>query len=238
MTQPWAVIIAAISAALVAGAFALLGHRIGLRNGRLQATDQATVEHEQWLRGQRQTAYLDLLTSWDKLISSFTDIERERSEARTAGRLQPDIPGSAPIIDYVVTLTESVQPHLERVLLLGPDQCERVAEDMQLAVESVRNVLVGYLPGMDPAQHRLVQQTEDPWGNLVQARARAAAPTHATARPPARTHRALGRARTCQTWAESTADCDRRRRLAAVNVSQRSIAGWILGAWLTPFVLR
>jgi hypothetical protein len=171
MTQPWAVIIAAVSAALVAGAFALLGHRIGLRNGRLQVTDQAVVEHEQWLRDQRQTAYVELLAGWDKLITDFTRTAKEWDETRAAGAgpVEPD--ASAPhSVEYLFTLTEPVQACLERVMLLGPPPCEQMAEKMWQTMNDVRLVLLSSAPDIDPHTHRIEVHCEDPWGDLNRAR--------------------------------------------------------------------
>ncbi|MEU6054188.1 hypothetical protein ABZ829_27680 [Streptomyces xanthochromogenes] len=174
MTQPWAVIIAAVSAALVAGAFALLGHRIGLRNGRAQVTDQAAVEHEQWLRGQRQTAYLELLAGWDKLISDFARTAQEWDAARDAAEEAGEAPepGGTGVesIEYVFTLTMPVHACLERVTLLGPPRCEEVAERMRQAMENVRFELLGSAPDIDPRTHRFETACEDPWGNLVRVR--------------------------------------------------------------------
>jgi hypothetical protein len=171
MTQPWAVIIAAVSAALVAGAFALLGHRIGLRNGRLQVTDQAAVEHEQWLRGQRQAAYVELLAGWDKLLADFARTAQEWEEAKDADQA-PDEPGAFAVqsIEHVFTLTGPVHACLERVMLLGPPRCEQVAEEMRQAMENVRFSLLNSAPGIDQRTHRFEFDSEDPWGDFVRAR--------------------------------------------------------------------
>ncbi|CAM5553100.1 hypothetical protein SBADM41S_11256 [Streptomyces badius] len=43
----------------------------GFRAGRQQVKDQAQVEHEQWLRGQRQEAYADFLAAWDAAYAAL-----------------------------------------------------------------------------------------------------------------------------------------------------------------------
>ncbi|MFE2821919.1 hypothetical protein [Streptomyces sp. NPDC059271] len=61
MSEAWAAIIAAVAA----GFFGIGGILTGIIVGRRQTTDQATVEHGQWLRGQRQAAYTEALAAWD-----------------------------------------------------------------------------------------------------------------------------------------------------------------------------
>lgn len=57
MGEQWATIMAAV--------IAVCGVPVGILVGRWQVTDQAAVEHGQWLRGQRQEAYIALLDAWD-----------------------------------------------------------------------------------------------------------------------------------------------------------------------------
>ncbi len=65
-----------IFAVAVGGLFALVGAYIGYRAGRRQTSDQATVEHGQWLRGQRQHAYLAFVGTWDRWVESLQGVRR------------------------------------------------------------------------------------------------------------------------------------------------------------------
>ncbi|MFF7329700.1 hypothetical protein [Streptomyces sp. NPDC008150] len=64
MTEAWAAIIAAIAG----GVLGIGGTLAGVVTSRRQTVDQATVEHGQWLRGQRQTAYTETLAAWDTFL--------------------------------------------------------------------------------------------------------------------------------------------------------------------------
>lgn len=69
--------VATIIAAAIAATGALVGVFSGIIVGRHQVTDQASVEHGQWLRGQRQEAYTAFLTAWDAGIPEFRELVLE-----------------------------------------------------------------------------------------------------------------------------------------------------------------
>ncbi|MCD9904578.1 hypothetical protein LUR56_39890 [Streptomyces sp. MT29] len=48
------------------------GSLIGVWIGRRTVRDQAQVEHEQWLRGQRQEAFVNFLASWDEALKKLS----------------------------------------------------------------------------------------------------------------------------------------------------------------------
>lgn len=73
MDQGWAALIAAIAA----GIFVLGGAWIGFLGGRRQTADQAAVEHAQWLRGQRQEAYIKFLEEWERALADFDQFEQQ-----------------------------------------------------------------------------------------------------------------------------------------------------------------
>lgn len=57
MSESWGM----LAAAIAAGLLGIGGVLLGLVVGRRQVSDQAQVEHGQWLRGQRMEAYLEFL---------------------------------------------------------------------------------------------------------------------------------------------------------------------------------
>ncbi|MFE4658193.1 hypothetical protein ACFRFJ_16100 [Streptomyces hydrogenans] len=68
----------------------MAGSFIGVWVGRRQVRDQAKVEHEQWLRGQRQEAFVDFLALWDEAVAqlderTLNEYEIEILTRRTAG---------------------------------------------------------------------------------------------------------------------------------------------------------
>ncbi|MWA08141.1 hypothetical protein [Streptomyces sp. BA2] len=63
---------------MTAGLLGIAGVLLGLFVGRRQVSDQAQVEHGQWLRGQRLQAYLDFLHSWGAAMSAMEDLQEER----------------------------------------------------------------------------------------------------------------------------------------------------------------
>ncbi|MFF7335412.1 hypothetical protein [Streptomyces sp. NPDC008150] len=113
MNEAWAAIIAAVAA----GVFGIAGILLGIVVGRRQTVDQATVEHGQWLRGQRQQAYADVLTKWDVFFDAADDYRR---------RYEYGIPEGMTLRDVVQHWTElqgprsEAQEALETAMLLGP----------------------------------------------------------------------------------------------------------------------
>ncbi|MFF6844632.1 hypothetical protein ACFY8X_38580 [Streptomyces tanashiensis] len=129
--------LAAVIAAGVAGAAGLLGVRVGRRTVR----DQALVEHGQWLRGQRQEAYVQLLDVWDAAIRAFEAILEDPDHRREVARYedeQRNIDGwghlGDELFDEVEQISGPVNEALERVRLLGPESLEKAAMNLEDAL--------------------------------------------------------------------------------------------------------
>ncbi|MDC2960374.1 hypothetical protein PO587_38710 [Streptomyces gilvifuscus] len=98
---------ATILAAIAGGLFALAAAYIGYRAGRRQTTDQATVEHGQWLRGQRQQVRVHAYAQDPSLEDPVTTARRTTD-----------------------TASKSIRKAKERVDLLGPSLVEKRADEM------------------------------------------------------------------------------------------------------------
>ncbi|KUN38275.1 hypothetical protein [Streptomyces olivochromogenes] len=138
MTDAWAAIVAAIAA----GVFGIGGTFAGIYVGRRGVTDQAVVEHGQWLRGQRQEAYLLLLDAWDAAVRDAKGIvetwdERERW-MDDHGETENFHQAIAMAVDAIET---PLRKPLERAHLLGPEAVENAVEDMANHVEELREYL-------------------------------------------------------------------------------------------------
>ena len=131
---------AALAAGGMAAFAALVGSFVGARVGRRTVRDQAQVEHGQWLRGQRQEAYVKLLDAWDGAIGAFEAvlegaedrIARYRGEVETLGGGYMFF--DAALFDEVEEISAPVVEALERVRLLGPDTVERAAMNLEDAL--------------------------------------------------------------------------------------------------------
>lgn len=111
---------ATIFTAIASGIFALAGAGIGYRAGRRQTTDQATVEHGQWLRGQRQEAYVQLLDAWEsavKELQAFQSSWHDRVEyfRTTNSEIHPSVTAGEKTREVWAVL----RPRIEQAELLG-----------------------------------------------------------------------------------------------------------------------
>jgi hypothetical protein len=133
--------LAAVIAATAAGSFGIGGVLAGIFVGRRQTTDQAQVEHAQWLRGQRQEAYVAFLEAWEKAVTDFKQFEE-----------QPDpwfeIPPTADPEPYYRDFGEAasrpinaLRPFMERVTILGPSEVEAAALALRKIVTDLFDVL-------------------------------------------------------------------------------------------------
>ena len=145
MTEAWGVVIAA----LVAGVVAVAGSFIGLYVGRRQVQDEAQVEHEQWLRGQRQEVYVAVLAAWDQAALGMDwvlGVVHEEAEGHTN-------PASGPYAseDAWGHLKEALEPTriaMERLRLLGPLSVTMASDEMWEALLERRDALLRLLePG-------------------------------------------------------------------------------------------
>ncbi|WDG26835.1 hypothetical protein N7925_36035 [Streptomyces sp. CA-278952] len=139
--------VATIVAAVIAGAVVLAS---GFFLGRRQVRDQAAVEHGQWLRGQRQDAYIALLDAWDTAVKGLQrEIDPGEHFEEVAAHVESQSGPSfwedheASTATQVDRISEGVQRPLERVLLLGPEAVDRacinLAEALEVLGSSVRS---------------------------------------------------------------------------------------------------
>ncbi|MFJ3545456.1 hypothetical protein ACIPQH_25210 [Streptomyces rubiginosohelvolus] len=128
---------------------------VGLLVGRRQVTDEAKVEHEQWLRGQRQEAYAQLLDAWDTGWRATRDVvehpeKHDEAEARGWNWGEDIIPA---IIREVSPPWEPFWRAVERVELLGPQSAVGAAEGLRRAAEEAEAAALDFT-GMWPNRDR------------------------------------------------------------------------------------
>ncbi|MCX4451590.1 hypothetical protein [Streptomyces sp. NBC_01789] len=124
MWEQWGTVVAALIG--FGGVF------VGLLIGRRQVTDQAKVEHEQWLRGQRQEAYTRLLDDWETAVRAMNEVIDDEERHRRAEERGHDwdteiVPA---IREAVAQPWRQVWRSVERVELLGPPAAVRAAFNM------------------------------------------------------------------------------------------------------------
>ncbi|WNI34462.1 hypothetical protein [Streptomyces sp. ITFR-6] len=138
--------VAAVIAAGVAGVVGVTGSLIGMRMGRRQVSDEAQVEHEQWLRGQRQATYVAVLDAWDTVVKHLRRMIEEEAENQVLGaRYEAEHDGMQ---DVWGQLGEQVRAEvddlsvdaftvLERVQILGPESVDKAAINLEDALHSM-----------------------------------------------------------------------------------------------------
>jgi hypothetical protein len=150
MNEAWAAIVAAIAA----GVFGTGGTYIGLLTGRRQTFDQAHVEHQQWLRGQRQDTYPQLLDAFDAIALPLQDLmewwDVHEEEAVGYGLFEEF---ALSIQTKVGELTRDTVRLLERTQLLGPAGMEQAAE---AATQWVNDLIA-------LTRRRLFATQQEPW---------------------------------------------------------------------------
>jgi hypothetical protein len=137
MDQGWAAVIAAAAA----GLFGIGGALAGIVVGRRQTQDQAHVEHGQWLRGQRQAAYIALLEGWDAEISALRDAQESwdaRVLAWTESGGAAELPGAG-TRQTLTTAAGRIRNLVERVDLLGPRAANEAMRELEDAFVAVRD---------------------------------------------------------------------------------------------------
>jgi hypothetical protein len=139
MTDGWGTIVAALIAA--AAGF------IGIAVGRGTTRHQATVEHKQWLRGQRQEAYVEFLAVWDRALEELLDhMDTLNNWDSLLDGWEGD-PESAREMTYerVAAIPPKVKAPRERVLLLGPDDVDDLAASMLANINDMHTALLELL---------------------------------------------------------------------------------------------
>lgn len=133
MSESWGM----VAAAIAAGLLGIGGVLLGLVVGRRQVSDQAQVEHGQWLRGQRLEAYLEFLRAWDTALSDMADLQDDWGaecdlaienvgEAGLAERMQ------AVVVKRVNGPLADAENAAERAVLVAPpDLAERMEEALR-----------------------------------------------------------------------------------------------------------
>ncbi|MEV8547233.1 hypothetical protein [Streptomyces sp. NBC_01261] len=137
MSEAWAAVVAAVAA----GFFGIGGILTGIIVGRRQTTDQATVEHGQWLRGQRQQAYLAFLsaagTGFNALAHLLVELD-QRLPAPTDSR---------GVMDFALRIQEitlSASKAEESIQLLGPTSVVGPTEDWGMLMYQLSEELRQY----------------------------------------------------------------------------------------------
>lgn len=139
--------LATVLAGAIAGVCGLAGLWSGVAVSRRQIRDQAAVEHGQWLRSQRQDAYIALLDAWDSAVAALQlvvneeDVEVHRQVARRLREQGDDrahLEQNERSVDGQVqqALSEVSRP-LERVSLLGPAHVDGACGNLYQTLEAL-----------------------------------------------------------------------------------------------------
>ncbi|WP_237536364.1 hypothetical protein [Streptomyces sp. SID5785] len=154
MSEQWGNVVAALIAAVAA----LVGVRMGLR----QVADGAHIEHEQWLRGQRQEAYVVHLDAVDHARAQLADIINSADryeEATNEGHEWSDI--GEDIDRCGEEICNSVRKLLERVYLLGPEKVHAAAVELDHRLTELKLVVRIPEEGVRSPNYELYRTTED-----------------------------------------------------------------------------
>ncbi|MFG2539894.1 hypothetical protein ACGFU4_32115 [Streptomyces sp. NPDC048511] len=122
MTEGWGMVVAA--------AIALSGVLCGLFIGRRQVRDQAQVEHGQWLRGQRQEAFVHFLTVWDETVPKFESRVLSEEESIYLDRMDGWDEAGTFTVEAMETDRKPLRQAAERVQMLGPETVETAVNAM------------------------------------------------------------------------------------------------------------
>lgn len=129
--------VAAVVAAGVAGAVAVAGSFIGVWVGRRQVRDQAKIEHEQWLRGQRQEAFVDFLAAWDEAVAQLEERVLNEYEIEILDQEDGWDAANEEVAERMHRDRIPVARAGERVIMLGPPSVALVANKMLDALEDL-----------------------------------------------------------------------------------------------------
>jgi hypothetical protein len=121
--------VGAVAGAVVGAIAAVRGARIGAEKAaetaRQQVQDQASIEHEHWLRQQRIEAYSDLLTAYDDsaLVAART--------AKKVRDMEPGDPKPVDDFDELTAKTLRLRQVRQRVKLVGPEPIHARAVELE-----------------------------------------------------------------------------------------------------------
>ncbi|QLJ06818.1 hypothetical protein HZZ00_37965 (plasmid) [Streptomyces sp. NEAU-sy36] len=127
MNEAWGTVVAAVAA----GVFGIGGILAGIYVGRRQTAYQATVEHQQWLRGQRQQAFATFLEAWDCAYQRIQDILEGLDEHTFPGNFHPQNYEAEMAENMDRLLAEAVAPiqkPYEQLMLIVPDEVVGLVE--------------------------------------------------------------------------------------------------------------
>jgi hypothetical protein len=124
----------ALGGAVAGGMAAVRGAKIGAENAadvaRQQTKDQATVEHQHWIREQRQQAYVAFMAAALKCELECHNIREALSNSRNSIETEP--------LESALTEVTETAP---RILLLGPDRMIELAHSAtQAAIDALELV--------------------------------------------------------------------------------------------------
>lgn len=133
----------------------LAGTISGVLTGRRGATDQAHVEHRQWLRGQRQQAYTAFIGMWDEIFQELVNLQTSWDsrvhEWQQAGD-EDWTPGN--LAEEILTrVGRRFRQHKEQVELLGPKAVDKALKELEEALLGMREVIWS----------QSVRRQGDPW---------------------------------------------------------------------------
>ncbi|MGW1729898.1 hypothetical protein [Streptomyces sp. NPDC001999] len=139
MTDGWGMVVAA--------AIALIGVLCGLFIGRRQVRDQAQVEHGQWLRGQRQEAFVNFLTAWDETIPQFQRRVLDVDEIERIDNAGAWDDAHNAVFEALEEYRRPLQRAAERVQMLGPEAVEQAVNAMLDTITNLATeILRQYVP--------------------------------------------------------------------------------------------
>ena len=186
MNQLWVAVLPTVAA----GVFGIAGTLAGRR----QTTDEAAVEHDQWLRGQRQTAYLDALDAMDEVLRDSAalreDWNRRYENAMTGGGGEEGF--QEHIAEELAGISRAVGKPLERARLLSADDVDEALHVASTAYEAMLRYLEGQLD--EPAQDHGWTRWEDVQDAAREARAGVMLACQKKLQDPPRPGRRAGRA--------------------------------------------
>ncbi|MGY3845079.1 hypothetical protein ACWV2X_07520 [Streptomyces hydrogenans] len=168
---------ATILAAGIAASVTLAGAVIAYRAGRRQVRDQGDIAHSQWLRTQREQAYVEYLSGCEAATDAVYKCCLKFDEALIQIS-SPDFNGNraevaASIgIDEAYNLVDDTQKNLNRIIMLGPDLVAEQAERLRSALWEYagdNQRIVVKLSREIPSQ-REVDLASDKMDNVFQAR--------------------------------------------------------------------
>ncbi|QKZ18842.1 hypothetical protein [Streptomyces chartreusis] len=165
MDQGWAVIIAAAAA----GFFGIAGAFAGFVFARHQPIDQAAVEHDLWLRGQRQTAYIDAFNAIDAAVTELENLRKEWDERFERSMMDGGAESFGPYVRQLLIHSRKIAGNpAERAVLLGPfSLCDALQH-----FETAYMAMDGYLARQaeDPARERDWTEWDPVWRGVLKAR--------------------------------------------------------------------